>query len=110
MLNDRETRRLREIERQLRVTDPGLVRRFGALEPRGAGAGLARLGTGRFGATTSVQGSGPLPTALLALSLVVLLIGAVAVNVAVVVAGIVFAMLALGVAASQGPQTGASPA
>lgn len=110
MLNDRENSRLHEIERELRETDPSLVRRFGALETRTGGPGLARLVTGRFGGVTSVQGSGPLPTTLLALSLVVLIVGAVAVNVVVVVAGIVAAVLSLGVAASQGPQAGASPA
>lgn len=107
MLSDRENRRLHEIEMQLRLTDPGLVRRFAELESRTrrARTGLADLLGGGRG-DRSVHGAGPLPTVLLVLALVVLLAGAVAVSVPVVVAGIVFAVLALGLAATGGPQAG----
>lgn len=111
MLDDRDNRRLHEMEVQLRRTDPGLVQRFAALEgrTRAARSGLADLLGGRRG-DRSVHGSGPVPSGLLAVALVVLLTGAVAVNVPVVIAGIVFAVLALCVAASQGPQAGPHPA
>lgn len=100
MLSEREIRRLHEMERQLRTSDPRLVRRFAVLHavcprPRctDAGAGLAR----------SVHGVGPVPTALLGLALVVLLIGALAVSVPVVIGGVVLAALGLGIAATAGP-------
>jgi hypothetical protein len=106
VLSDRERRRLHEIEVQLRQTDPRLVRRFAALAaatrrpagPVGPG-GLSGYGGGR-----SVHRSGPLPSTLLGLSLIVLLVGAVAVSVPVVIAGIVLAAVSLGLAATTGPQ------
>jgi hypothetical protein len=107
VLSDRERRRLHEIEVQLRLTDPRLVRRFAALAaagrvpigPGGLLSGLSGNGGGR-----SVHRSGPLPSTLLGLSLLVLLVGAVAVSVPVVIAGIVLAALSLGVAATTGPR------
>ncbi|MEJ8281811.1 DUF3040 domain-containing protein [Pseudonocardia spirodelae] len=101
MLSEREIRRLHEIEVQLRLTDPRLVRRFSAL---GAARRSGRLLAGPGTHQRSMHGAGPLPTALLGLALVVLLLGAVTVNVPVVVTGIVVAALALGVAATTGPQ------
>lgn len=109
MLSERENRRLHEIELQLRSTDPRLVRRFAALGTRTDRTGVTGLTRGRRGAR-SVHRSGPLPTMLLVMALTVLLAGAVTVNVPVVLAGIVCAVLALGVAATQGPQPGPSPA
>ena len=100
MLSEREIRRLQEIERQLRSSDPRLVRRFAVLHavcprPRRAadGPGIPR----------SVHGAGPVPTALLGLALVVLLIGALAVSVPVVIGGVVLAALGLGIAAAAAP-------
>ncbi|MEQ3554958.1 hypothetical protein WIS52_31220 [Pseudonocardia nematodicida] len=102
MLSERETRRLHEIELQFRLNDPRLVRRFAVLHqvvptsPRAGGllAGLAGAGS------RSVHGAGPLPSALLALSLLVLLAGAIAVNVPAVIAGTVLAAVALATAAT----------
>ena len=98
MLSEREIRRLHEIEVQLRRTDPRMVRRFSALTPRGR----PRI--------TWPGSAGLLPSALLGFSLMVLLIGAVAVNVPTVIAGIVMAALALGVAAMVGPEARSGPA
>lgn len=106
MLSERENRRLHEIEVQLRLTDPRLVRRFSALNAalhapaRHGGRLLAGFARDR----RTVHGSGPFPTALLGTALVVLLLGAVLVSVPVVVAGILVAGLALAVAATTGPQ------
>ncbi|GAA1403792.1 hypothetical protein GCM10009613_65390 [Pseudonocardia kongjuensis] len=118
MLSERETRRLHEIEIQLRLTDPRLVRRFAALtganRPAGPGRALRPATPGSLlrpaapgsllhgpgGSGRSVHGAGPLPSALLGVSLLVLLAGAVMVAVPVVIAGIVLAALSLGVAAT----------
>ncbi|MFP5019187.1 DUF3040 domain-containing protein [Pseudonocardia phyllosphaerae] len=89
VLSEREVRDLHEIELNLRVSDPWLVRRFGELS-RSAGSATHRH---------QARMSSWLPSILLVLAMVVLLAGAVAVNVPVVVAGIAFVVLALGVAA-----------
>ncbi|BBG05579.1 MULTISPECIES: DUF3040 domain-containing protein [Pseudonocardia] len=103
MLSERETRRLHEIEVQLRLTDPRLVRRFAALAGTARPAGRRHLLRGPDaprGPVRSVHGAGPLPSALLGVSLLVLLVGAVMVAVPIVIAGIVLAALSLGVAAT----------
>ncbi|WP_224392628.1 DUF3040 domain-containing protein [Pseudonocardia sp. ICBG1293] len=98
MLSERENRRLHEIEVQLRLTDPRLVRRIAALNtalhaPARRGGNLL---SGFVRDRRTVHGAGPFPTMLL---------GAVLVSVPVVVAGILVAGLALAVAATTGPQT-----
>ena len=102
MLSEREVRRLQEIEVQLRLTDPRLVRRFAALASGARSRSGPALAAGR-GAGRSVHRAGPLPTALLGLSLLILVVGALAVSVPVVIIGIVLAALSLGVAATAGP-------
>lgn len=99
MLSEREIRRLQEMEQQLRTSDPRLVRRFAVLHavcPRPRRAGSPDI-------PRSVHGPGPVPTALLGLALVVLLIGALAVSVPVVIGGVVLAALGLGIAAAAAP-------
>lgn len=114
MLSERERRRLHEIEMQLRLTDPRLVRRFSALRPAGRRGmspgrlpgvprGLPGVPGGRRGGR-SLHRAGPIPTVLLVVALLVLLLGAVAVSVPVVLAGIVLAGMSLGVAATTGPR------
>ncbi|WP_224387589.1 DUF3040 domain-containing protein [Pseudonocardia sp. ICBG1293] len=81
MLSERENRRLHEIEVQLRLTDPRLVRRIAALNtalhaPARRGGNLL---SGFVRDRRTVHGAGPFPTMLL---------GAVLVSVPVVVAGI----------------------
>jgi len=103
VLSERETRRLHEIEFQLRLTDPRLVRRFAALAgaPRPAAPGTVLRGPGgAHGPIRSMHGAGPLPSVLLGVSLLVLLAGAVLVAVPVVIAGSVLAALSLGLAAT----------
>ncbi|MBC3194568.1 DUF3040 domain-containing protein [Pseudonocardia sp. C8] len=96
MLSEREIRRLHEMEVQLRLTDPRLVRRFAALQ-----AGDRR----RNGAGRPLHGAGPLHSLLLGLSLLVLLVGAVAVSVPTVIAGVVLAAVSLGLAATVGSRS-----
>ena len=94
MLSDRERRILDLIERQLCASDPRLVAGFRSLGRPGA----ARRAVG---AHRSMHGAGSVPCAMLAAGLLMLIIGAAAGAMPVVVAGVVLAVLTLGVAATR---------
>ena len=93
MLSDRERSDLDIIERQLCDSDPRLAARFRSLG--GALPGRVRSGTHR-----SMHSAGALPCVMLAAGLIMLLAGAAAGAMTVVVAGMVLAVLTLGVAAT----------
>lgn len=99
MLNDRERQSLASIEDQLRHSDPRLVARFRSLEtvrPRRRARGEHR----------SMHGAGAIPCAMLTVAMVLLLAGATTGAITVVVAGVVVALLTLGVAATSAPRPG----
>ncbi len=99
MLSDRERRDLDLIERQLCDDDPRFAARFRSL----AGARPARVGGDVH---RSMHGAGALPCVLLAAGLVMLLAGAAAGALTVVVTGVVLTVLMLGVAATSAPGRG----
>ena len=93
MLSDRERHSLELMERQLRESDPRFVALFRSLDrirPRGTALPAA---TAR-----SMHGAGVMPSVMLAVGLVTLLVGAAAQAMTLVVAGVVVALLTLGVA------------
>lgn len=99
MLSDRERHDLDLIERQLCASDPRLAARFRSLDrPRTRRAGR---GSGR-----SMHDAGVLPCLMLAAGLLMLIVGAAAGAITVVVAGVVLAVLTLGVAATRAPRPG----
>lgn len=94
MLSDRERRNLDLIERQLCDSDPRLAARFRSLDrPR-----VRR--THAAGSHRSLHAAGALPCLMLAAGLIMLLAGAATGAMPVVVAGVVLAVLTLGVAAT----------
>lgn len=98
MLSDRERRALDLIERQLCDSDPGLAARFRSLDR------VRRVGSG---AHHSMHAAGMLPCLMLAAGLLMLVVGAAAGAMTVVVAGVVLAVLTLGMAATRSSSPGA---
>lgn len=100
MLSDRERRKLHLIERQLCESDPRLAARFRSLDrPRRA----RRTYTGSH---RSMHAAGALPCVLLTAGLIMLLAGAATGVTPLVVAGVVLAVLTLGIAATSATQPG----
>lgn len=99
VLNDRERQCLASIEEQLLRSDPRLVARFRSLE-------TARPRRRARGEHRSMHGAGAVPCVLLAVAMVLLLAGATSGAMALVVGGIVVALLTLGVAATSAPRPG----
>ncbi|WP_165438552.1 DUF3040 domain-containing protein [Pseudonocardia sediminis] len=107
MLSDRERRDLALIERQLCDEDPRLAARFRSLGRARPVRAPKTLG-GRDGVSQrSMHAAGALPCVLLAAGLIMLLAGAAAGAMAVVVAGVVLTVLTLGIAATSAPSRGA---
>ncbi|MBW0103828.1 DUF3040 domain-containing protein [Pseudonocardia sp. KRD291] len=104
MLSDRERRDLDLIERQLCDSDPRLAARFRSLGR--ARPVRIRPDRSRSGSHRSMHGAGALPCVMLAAGLIMLLAGAAAGAMTVVVAGMVIAVLTLGIAATSATTRG----
>ncbi len=102
MLSDRERQCLASIEAQLRHSDPRLVARFHSL-----GRARPRRPRNRPRSShRSMHGAGAVPCVMLAVAMLLMLVGAAAGAVTVAVAGVVVALLTLGVAATSPPRLG----
>ena len=91
MLSDHERRRLQEIELQFQISDPRFAASFRILA-------RARRARPLGGHRKSMHGAGSIPCLLLAAGLAMLVIGATSGAMTLVVAGMVLAVLTLGLA------------
>lgn len=99
MLSDRERRKLHLIERQLCESDPRLAARFRSLD-------RPRARRPHHGSHRTMHAAGALPCVLLAAGMIMLLAGAATGVMPLVVAGVVLAVLTLGIAATSATNRG----